>query len=167
MKIINIKAECGKETLISTLRDSEKVNKNIRFDERRGKPVMFLTEKGKRTKITCKYIGGNTKDNGFIVGTYFTGKITEKEGVSSVRGVIFTAPIFHTVLLLMLVAFVIQCIYLKGFSVIPLCALAFDAVLFWNEFAKQGIISRYIARAAKRAEAENKNQNGGKENERI
>ena len=163
MKIINLKADCTAEALASAIRDSEKTNRNIRFDERRGRPAMLVTEKGKRLRITCKYVGGTTRDNGFIVGTYFTGRVTEKNGAASVRGVVWTAPVFHAVLFAMLAVFIIQCIYLKGFSVIPFCAVAFDIVLFRTEFAKQGIISRYIARAAKRAEAENKKSNGGKQ----
>lgn len=166
MKIINQKAQCDKGALLAALADSESTNRNVRFDERRGKPTIFMTEKGERIRLTCKYIGGNTVDNGFIVGTYFTGRVTEKNGVSSVRGILWTAPIFHLILIAMLVAFIIMCIYRQGFSIIPLCAVAFDIVLFWNEFAKQGIISRYIARAAKRAEAE-KNKNGGSANERV
>lgn len=154
MKFVNVTAECGKEELLAALRDSGQTNKNVKFEEKRGRPVMFLKEKRKSITISCKYVGGASRDNGFIVGTYFLGKIKEKADGCKVRGVVWTAPIFHAALLCMLIAFVIQCIYLKGFSVIPLCAIAFDVVLFWNEFAKQGIISRYIGRAARRAEKE-------------
>jgi hypothetical protein len=117
---------------------------------------MFLKEKRRCITLSCKYVGGNTKDNGFVVGTYFLGSVKEKNGKTAVRGVVWTAPVFHTLLLGMLVAFIIQCIYLEGFSVIPLCALAFDIVLFWNEFGKQGIIKRYISRALRKAENEKK-----------
>ena len=152
MKFIKEYAECGKEEFLTALKDSENTNKKVHFDEKRGKPTMFVKEKGNSIKITCKYIGGNTRDNGFIVGTYFIGKIKEKDGVSTLSGVVWTAPIFHFLMLAMLVVFIIQCIYMKGFSVVPFCLLAFDLVMFWPEFGKQGIIKRYIARARKRAE---------------
>ena len=161
MKIIKVSAECDKESLLAAIKDSENTNKNVKFDEKRGRPVMFLKEKKKSITLTCKYVGGATRDNGFLVGTYFLGKVKEKDGRSTVSGVVWTAPIFHALLLCMLVAFIVQCIYMNGFSVIPLCALAFDVVLFWNEFAKQGIIGRYLSRAARRAENESKQKNGG------
>lgn len=154
MKLINVTAECGKEGVLAALKDSERTNKNVRFDEKRGRPVMFLKEKRRGITLSCKYVGGNTRDNGFVVGTYFLGSVKEKKGKTTVRGVVWTAPIFHALIIGMLIAFIIQCIYLKGFSVIPLCALAFDIVLFWNEFGKQGIIKRYIYRALRRAENE-------------
>ena len=152
MKLINVKAECDRESLLAAIRDSEGTNRNVKFDEKHGRPVMFLKEKGNRVSINCKYVGGATRDNGFIVGTYFVGRLKEKDGVTTVKGVVWTAPVFHAVLIGMLIAFIVQCVYLQGFSVIPLCAVAFDIVLFWNEFAKQGIIARYLSRAARRAE---------------
>ncbi len=150
MKLVKEIIDAPKEAFLDMLRDGEKTNQNVKFDEKRGKPTMFVKEKGNRIKITCKYIGGNTRDNGFIVGTYFTGSLKEKNGVTVLSGVIWTAPIFHLLMLIMLAVYIAQCIYLGGFSVIPLCLIAFDVVMFWNEFAKQGIIRRYIARAARK-----------------
>ena len=34
----------------------------------------------RKLKIKCEYIGGATKDNAFIDGTRFSGRITEKNG---------------------------------------------------------------------------------------
>ena len=152
MKLIKCQTETNRENFLLALSDSENTNRNVRFDEKLGKPTMLVKEKGNRIKISCKYIGGNTRDNGFLEGTYFLGTLREKGGVSTLRGVVWTAPIFHLIMLAMLVVFIVQCIFMKGFSVIPICLVAFDVVMFWNEFKKQGIISRYIQRAARLAQ---------------
>lgn len=153
MKLVKYTARTCRDNFISVLSDSEGTNKNVRFDERLGKPTMFVKEKGSRVRINCKYIGGNTRDNGFLEGTYFLGTLREKDGVSTLSGVIWTAPIFHLIMIILLAVSVVQCVYMKGFSPIPLCLAAFDVVMFLNEFKKQGIINRYLARAVRRAEA--------------
>lgn len=151
MKLIKCSADVSRDDFLLALSDSENTNKNVRFDEKLGKPSMFVKEKGNRIKIACKYIGGNTKDNGFLEGTYFLGTLKEKNGVSTICGVVWTAPIFHLLMIAMLAVFIAQCIFMRGFSVIPICLVAFDVVMFWNEFKKQGIISRYVNRAARLA----------------
>ena len=147
MKFVNIETSRSKEELIALIRDNEKVNPNMRADERRGKPVMKINEKGNRIKIKCEMIGGASKDNGFLVGTYFSGKISEKNGKSRLNGVILTAPIYHLCLIALLCFFVYQCVSLKAFSPMPLFLVLFDLILFKEEFKKQTLILSYLKRA--------------------
>ena len=95
-------------------------------------------------------IGGPTKDNGFFVGTYFSGRLSEKDGRTKLKGIITTAPIYHLFLIALVVVFIIQCFRLRGFSVIPPIIIIFDIFMFKNEFKKQGYIKRYLYRAARR-----------------
>ena len=105
-----------------------------------------------KLKIKCEYIGGATKDNAFIDGTSFVGKIAEKNGKTEIKGVITTPLIFHLILAVMFIAFVAVCISKQGFSIVPLCLIVFDVFMYKDEFKKQGLIERYIARAVKRLE---------------
>ena len=151
MKFVNISFNAPRDEVLSILRDNERVNNKIRFDESRGKPFIKVKEKkGDRIRITCEYIGGPSKDNEFFVGTYFSGRLTEKNGVTRLRGHILTAPIYHLFMILLVVVFIIQCFKLKGFSVVPPILVIFDFFMFKSEFQKQGYIKRYLMRAARR-----------------
>ena len=97
-------------------------------------------------------MGGPTKDNGFIEGTYFIGKLTEKNGMSRLRGVILTAPIYHTFIALIMAVFVLKCIQMVAFNPVPIILLAFSFIMLRKEFEKQGTIERYLKRAVRRAE---------------
>lgn len=155
MKFVKLTSSVGRDELLSVLRDYETVNAKVRFDEKRGKPAIRVKEKDGRVRITCEMIGGPSKDNGFFVGTYFKGRISERDGVTTLKGIITTAPIYHLGLAILFGFFIYQCIKVGGFSPIPIIALLFSLWMFKGEFGKQGIISRYLARAVKRAE-ENK-----------
>ena len=96
MQFINIDFNAPKSEVLAMIKDNERVNKNIRFDDDQARPLMKIREKENgKIKINCEMIGGPTKDNGFFVGTYFSGKLKEKNGVTKLKGVITTAPIFH------------------------------------------------------------------------
>lgn len=152
MKFISLDFPISKEETLALISDNARVNRNVNFDERRGKPLMKVKDKGEgKIKITCEMLERPTKDNGFLVGTYFTGKLTEKNGGTRLRGVIMTAPIYHLVLIALVVLFIVQCIYLKGFSVIPVIIVIFSLFMFKDEFRKQGYIARYLQRASRRA----------------
>ena len=97
---------------------------------------------------------GHKRDNGFIFGTAFYGKIKEKNGITKISGLITTELIFHFIFTVMLGVFIAQCIVMKGFSVIPVCLVIVDLFMFKEEFRKQGIIKRFILRAVNRAEIE-------------
>ena len=149
MKLVNISLDISREELLSALKIGDAVNEGVRFDEKHGKPVFKVREKGNTLRIVAEYVGGASKDNGFLVGTYFVGKIREKENGVALRGVITTAPIYHLGLLLLFAYFIYKCISLGGFSPIPIILVGFSIFLFKDEFRKQGLIKRFINRAAR------------------
>ena len=152
MKFIKIASELPKEELLRALSDNEFVNGGVQFD---GYVPEMRVKKGKnnpdKIRITCELKNTATKDNGFLVGTYFSGKFKEKNGVTYLKGHITTAPIYHFVLALLVVFFIYRCITLKAFNPTPVILVIFDLFLFWREFKKQGLIERYIYRAFRRA----------------
>ena len=152
MKFIKLESAASRNELLSTIQNSDLVNDRVKFEDGKGKPHVHLKEKGNRLKIKCEMVGGPTKDNGFLEGTYFVGKLTEKSGTTRLRGIILTAPIYHTFLVLLLAFYVYRCISLGAFNPVPLILLAFSLFMFKGEFEKQGTIERYLKRAFKRAE---------------
>ena len=156
MKLIDIKTAVSREELLGVIANSELVNDKVKFDENKGKPRVHLKTKGDRLKIKCEMIGGPTKDNGFLEGTYFVGKLTEKNGESRLRGVILTAPIYHTFIVLLMALFILRCIQFTAFNPVPIILLIFSFMMFKKEFEKQGTIERYLHRAVRRAEQDNR-----------
>lgn len=152
MKIIKLDCAASRTDLLNLISNSDLVNDRVKFDEEKGKPHMHVKMKNNRIRIKCEMVGGAVKDNGFLEGTYFTGKITEKNGLSHLRGVILTAPIYHTLIALIMAFFVIKCIQLVAFNPVPIILLIFSVMMFKKEFEKQGTIERYLIRACKRAE---------------
>ena len=153
MKIVKLDCSASRDELLSVIANSELVNDKVRFDEEKGRPRIHVKEKkGERLKIKCEMIGGPVKDNGFLEGTYFIGKLTEKNGASHLRGIILTAPIYHTFIALIMAIFVLRCIQLVAFNPVPIILLIFSLMMFRKEFEKQGTIERYLIRAVKRAE---------------
>ena len=153
MKFVRLDCSASRDELLSVIANSELVNDKVRFDEEKGRPRIHVKEKkGERLKIKCEMIGGPVKDNGFLEGTYFIGKLTEKNGASHLRGIILTAPIYHTFIALIMAIFVLRCIQLVAFNPVPIILLIFSLMMFRKEFEKQGTIERYLIRAVKRAE---------------
>ena len=152
MKFIRYETKASKEELLSMLSDNDSLTAGVSSETKKGTPRMHVKEVGGKIKIKCEYIGGATKDNAFIDGTSFRGRITEKNGATELKGVISTAVIFHTVLALFFIAFIAVCIAKQGFSIVPVCLILFDIFMYKDEFKKQGIIESYIARAIKRLE---------------
>ena len=151
MQFVNIDFPSSRSEVLELLSDNERVNKNVRFDKSRGKPAVRIAEKGNgKIKISCQMVGGPTKDNGFIQGTALRGKLVEKNGVTKLKGVIMTEPVYHLAFIALIVLFIVQCFRLKGISVVPPILVIFDLFMFKNEFKKQGIIKRYLHRAARR-----------------
>ena len=155
MKFIKLESTVSRTQLLDIIGNSELVNSKVKFDENKGKPLIKMKEKDGIIRIKCEMIGGPTRDNGFLEGTYFIGRLTEKNGVSSLCGIILTAPIYHTILALILAFYVYRCISLSAFNPVPIILLAFSIILFKSEFEKQGIIERYLIRAFKRADENN------------
>ncbi len=146
MKLVKLSLGASREELVEALSHPDRVNENVKFDERLGRPT-FIFKEGKRfVSIKCQYVGGPSKDNGFIEGTKFFGRITEKNGRTHLSGIITTAPIYHSFMLMLTVLFLLQCIKLGGISIVPICILAFSLLMYKDEFRKQGLIKRYIER---------------------
>ena len=155
MKRIRLESALSRDHLLSVIENSEFVNDKVKFDENKGRPRMIVKTNGDRVRIKCEMIGGPTKDNGFLEGTYFVGKLTENGGKTTLNGVVLTAPIYHTILALILIIYVYRCITLVAFNPVPIILFIFSLMLFRSEFEKQGTIERYLARAFRKAE-ENK-----------
>ena len=135
MKFVNIDFSASRDDVIAMITDNERVNKNVRLDESRGKPLITLKESGKnRIKLACKFVGGPSKDNGFVQGTTMSAKLVEKNGVTNLRGIITTEPVYHFFFIIMIILFIIQCIRMRGISLIPPVLTVFDIFMFKNEF---------------------------------
>ena len=151
MQFVNIVSEAAPEELLEIIKDNERTNRQVAFEERLGKPFMHVREgKDGSLKIKCELMGRATKDNGFLEGTYFKGKIKSTPDGTKIKGVILTAPIFHSIIILLLAVFIVQCFYMGGFTVVPVLLVIFDIFMFFTEFKKQGLIKRYINRAVRR-----------------
>ena len=157
MKVVKLESFASRDEFLGIIKNSELVNDRVKFDENKGKPLVHVKEKGEWLKIKCEMIGGPTKDNGFLEGTYFVGKLTERDGKTRLRGIILTAPIYHTLLALLLAFYVYRCISLVAFNPVPIILLIFSLMMFKKEFEKQGTIERYLKRAQKRAEQQYQN----------
>lgn len=153
MKLIKLRSAASRDDVIAMLANSELVNEKVRFDENKGRPVARIKENGKRIRIRCDMIGGATRDNGFLEGTYFLGTLTEGSTGTTLKGVILTAPIYHFVLFLFMVFYVYRCISLGGFNPLPIILLIFSILMFKSEFEKQGTIQRYLIRAFRRLDS--------------
>ncbi len=149
MKRVKQTTKASKERLLSLLYDSDRVNRGAKFNDAKGIPHARIKTKGDMIKIKCEMVGGASKDNGFLEGTYFIGKLREHNGTTSISGFIFTAPIYHSILIVLFAYYLGVCISVGGFHPMPILALIFSIFLFKNEFAKQGIIEWYIKRAVK------------------
>lgn len=152
MKFVRLRSSAPREQILDALKHSDKVNEHVKFDERRGKPQMKLKEKKKTLYMTCEMIGGPSKDNGFLVGTFFLGSLRERSGECRLSGIIMTAPLYHLALLAFCVYFLIQSFIIGGITLVPVILALFSLFLFKDEFKKQGIIKRFIGRAVRYAE---------------
>lgn len=157
MKVVKLESYASRDELLGIIKNSELVNDRVKFDENKGKPLVHVKEKNDWLRIKCEMVGGPTKDNGFLEGTYFVGKLTESDGKTRLRGIILTAPIYHTFLALLLVFYVYRCISLTAFNPVPLILLIFSLMMFKKEFEKQGTIERYLKRAVRKAESDFQN----------
>ena len=133
----------------SSLSENDKIVADERFDTSKGYPRIHIKEKGEKIKIGCEFCGRARKDNAFLEGTYLLGKFFEKDGVTTLKGIILTAPIYHSILILLFAFFIYKCISLGGISIVPICLVIFSVFMFYDEFRKQKIIKRYVFRAFK------------------
>ncbi len=153
MKFIRLESRLSSDGIIEVLKDNELVNSGVKFENY--VPEMRVRQSGKdpnKIRITCEMKNTATKDNGFLVGTYFSGRFVNKNGGTYLKGHILTAPIYHAVLAILVAVFLYRCISVGGFNPIPVVLVIFDIFMFWREFKKQGMIQRYLMRAFRRAE---------------
>ena len=149
MKFINYKIHATVDDVREALCDGDLISSQENFESAKGTPRFHVKEKKGKFKIKCEYTGGATKDNGFLEGTYFVGRLFQRKEQAILRGIILTAPIYHTVVILLFAFFVVQCIVKRGFTPVPIILLIFSLFMFKDEFKKQGIIKKYIFRAFK------------------
>lgn len=154
MQRINITTSLPAKKLLETIKNFNFVNDGVLFDEKKGKPAIKVKEKGEKIRISCEMIGGASKDNGFLIGTYFSGKLKEKDGKTVLKGTVVTDPIYHGFMVALIAFFLYRCISLGGFNIVPVCISLFGFLLMKDEYRKQGIIKRYLYRAVRKAEAE-------------
>ena len=152
MKLISVRTRTPKEELLDMLTDPTAVNDKVKFEGKRGTPTMRIKQKGDNLKIKCTYMNGPTRDNGWIQGTYFRGTIKEHDGVTTLKGFIVTEPIFHLVLVGLTVFFIVWCIILSGFNVVPPILLVVSIIMMIGEYKKQPVIERYLYRALRKAD---------------
>ena len=78
MKKIILKSELTIDRILEVIKDSDFVNDRVKFEDNVGKPTLQIKQKNNRIRMRCEMIGGPTKDNGFLEGTYFSGSIIIK-----------------------------------------------------------------------------------------
>lgn len=149
MLFVNYKIGAPKETVLANLKDNERVCSEEKYDTAKGTPKFHLKEYGKFLRIKCEMTGRATKDNGFIGGTSFIGRVSDKDGRTRVFGLITTSPIYHLVFLAFLIAAVCIGISIGGLPLTAIILIPFDLLLFKDEFKKQPLIKRYIFRSLK------------------
>ena len=128
-----------------------RVNEGIRFAEGQGKPHMHFKKRGKTIRMRCEIMDRPTKDNGFLMGTYFAGRTKQVGDKTRLYGVILTEPYFHIIWAMLVMYFVFVCITKTAFSAVPVCLIVFVYFMFRGEYKKQPRIKAYLARACRKA----------------
>ena len=83
MKRIKIRSTKSPEQLLLAISDNNFVSEGVKFNDNGTKPHMHVKDRGDgKIKIRCEIMGGPSKDNGFLEGTSFRGRIKK-----SARGV--------------------------------------------------------------------------------
>ncbi len=143
MLFVNYKIGVNKDKLLTTLEAPDSVweDKSTRIHVKR---------KEDRLKVKCERLDKGTRDNAFLEGTYFIGRVKEKGSGASVFGIILTAPIYHFFFVLLFAFFIYQCFSVGGFAPLPIVLVVFDVFMFKDEFKKQKTIKRYIFLALKK-----------------
>ena len=149
MKFINYTINAPRDAVLQNLTKNDEIVALEKFDLSNGKPTLRIKRNEDKLTLRCELTERATKDNAFLEGTYFKGKITESDGVTAVKGIILNAPIYHLFLLALTVFFIVQCISVGGFSPVPIILIGFSLLMFRTEFKKQGIIKAFIFRALK------------------
>ena len=80
MLFVNYKIHAQCEDVRAALKNERLISEKEKFSEEGIAPKFHIKEKEKSIRITCELTGGATRDNGFLVGTYFKGRLSEKNG---------------------------------------------------------------------------------------
>ena len=155
MKFIKLQTEKSADELLSMIKDNSAVNDGVRFaDKHGGRPHMHVKDKDGRLSIRCEMMGRASKDNGFLAGTKFYGKIKEKDGITTLSGIITTSLIYHIALIALIALVFVQMFLYSAYGLISVLifAIGFEMLFFTDEFRKQGYIQRYLMRAVRRLE---------------
>ena len=153
MKRLSVRTPLGREELLRMLRDAPRVNEGLTFDDREGSPTVQLKERGAEgLRMRCVMLGGASRDNGYVQGTFFRGRIRERDGEVSLSGWIMTEPVFHILWVALIAFFIVTCIQRTALSVVPICLIVFVFFMFRKEYRKQEYLRRYILRAVHRLE---------------
>ena len=150
MNFINLKTSHSREEVLSVLKNNELVNRGVRFDPQKGVPKMKVKDKENSVRITCEMTMRPTRDNGFLIGTFFIGKIRSSDSGTTLKGMILTAPLYHLILFGLFAFSIYQCFKAGGISVMPIFLILFNVLLFKEEYKKQGYIKSYLYRAFRR-----------------
>jgi hypothetical protein len=106
MRFVRLDIHAQIEIVRASLSDGDRLFDHEKAASEKGRPRMQLFEsKRGLMKIRCEYVGGASKDNSFGEGTHFLGRLYQKEETTSIRGIILTAPIYHTVIAILFVYF--------------------------------------------------------------
>ena len=149
MLYVNYDIHAPVDEVRKSLVENDKIVADEKFDITKGFPKIHIKENGEKIKIKCEFCGRARKDNAFLEGTYLLGKFFERDGVTTLKGIILTAPIYHSILILLFAFFIYRCFSLGGISIVPICLVIFSVFMFYDEFRKQKIIKRYVFRAFK------------------
>lgn len=149
MLFVNYKIGASRDEVMSVMNDKNLVADDESFRTAKGRASIIIKERGEGVKMKCRMIDGPTKDNGFLEGTTFYGSVKERNGVTKVKGIVVTAPIYHFIIIALLVVLVIRCIALAAINPVPIILAIFSVFMLKDEYKKQGIIKRYIFKALK------------------
>lgn len=149
MVFVNYTIHASREEVAENLKNNIKIAEELGYDHAQKRPIMIIKENGESIRMTCELMSRGVRDNGFVFGTVFRGRLTEHNGVTALRGIILTAPVYHLFIIAIFAYFIYQCFALGGFSVVPVCLLIVSAFLFKDEFKKQSMIKRHIFCALK------------------
>ncbi len=155
MKFVDLSIRMPKAEVLEYISDSKTVNDKVRFDTKAGTPFMHVSEKDGKLKIKCEMMDLAYKDNEFIQGTSFRGKITESNGETRIKGIITTEPIYHIICSLIVIVAIVFSFFNAAMISVPILFLASEFIFLSSEFKKQGYIQRYLARAIKRLRDKN------------
>ncbi len=150
MKFVNFKIPTNREAVLSTVSDFRLVNQKLKSADGEPAPGVTVKKLGENLfRIRCNYIGGPTKDDGFVEGTFFLGFAKNVENGCRMKGIILTEPVFHVIFSVLFVFLLVKSIMASAIPVMPLCLLAFVIFMLRKEYKKQNMLYRYLVRAVK------------------